>query len=176
LPGDFISTIRRRGVLQALARHVAQLVCGDNWAKAEAEAEACNDAGKIAILKNGISKRSEERAVGVVLARDCGDLALFPCEERVKRIASLATKFRLLPSHSDGKTTDVVWLSEFALRLASDPVGVGAWAEKRLHDGLARLMDVPTIARAARFLVLATDYHLKSRTAPDELYAGWGWT
>lgn len=176
LPGDFISTIRRRGVLHALARHVAQLVCGDNWAKAEAEAEACNDAGKIAILKNGISKRSAGKAIDELLARDYGDLVDASCEKRVERIASLATKFCLLPSRSDGKTKNAVWLSEFALRLASDPVGVGTWAEKRLHDGLARLMDVPAIARAARFLVLATDYHLKSQTAHGELYAGWGWT
>ena len=44
------------------------------------------------------------------------------------------------------------------------------------HGHYDHIMDVPTIARAARFLVLATDYHLKSRTASDELYAGWGWT
>lgn len=174
LPGDFLSTIRRRGVLIALARYVAKLLGGDTWAKAEIT--ACNEDGGMAVLKNAISKRHEEIGVGSVLARDYGDLALITCNERVRRLSSLASKFHLLQPPSSAHELGAEWLSELALRLASDPVGVEAWAGESLRVGMARLMDAPTMARAARFLVLATDHHLKSRSVPGELYAGWGWT
>jgi hypothetical protein len=68
------------------------------------------------------------------------------------------------------------WLAEFGLRLASSPKDVAAWAGTHLRPGLNRLLEVPTLARAARFLVIATDRHLQSRAAPSELYAGWVWT
>ncbi len=173
LPGDFFSTIRRRGVLLALARYVAKLLGGENWAEAEIIANTKND--WIGVLKNAIAKRREEVGFGSVLARDYGDLALITCNERVKRFASLASKFHLLQPALTVDEFDVRWLSELALRLASDPIGVETWASERLGVGLARLMDAPTMARAARFLVLAIDYHLNSRYAPNELYAGWAW-
>jgi hypothetical protein len=69
-----------------------------------------------------------------------------------------------------------VWLSELALRLASDPANVEAWAGERLRAGVTRLLEVPTLARAARFVVLATDHYLQSQIAPGELYVGWRWT
>jgi len=177
LPGDFLSTIRRRGVLLALARHVAKLLGGDNWAKAEiSTCNSCNEDDGMAVLKNAISKRREEMGVGAVLARDCEDLALVTCYERVRRLASLTSKFHLLQLALPVDKFDVGWLSELALRLASDPVGVEAWAGERLRAGLALLMDAPTMARAARFLVLAIDHRLRSRFTSGELYAGWRWT
>ena len=68
-----------------------------------------------------------------------------------------------------------MWLSELALRLASNPAVVEDWAGEELRTGTTRLLAVPTLARAARFLVIATDRHLQSRAAPGELYASWGW-
>ena len=68
-----------------------------------------------------------------------------------------------------------MWLSELALRLASNPAVVEEWAGEKLHAGTTRLLEAPTLARAARFLVIATDRHLQSRTAPGERYASWGW-
>ena len=70
---------------------------------------------------------------------------------------------------------DPKWLSELALRLASNPAVVEEWAGEGLRAGTMRLLEVPTLARVARFLVIATDRHLQSRVAPGELYASWGW-
>lgn len=171
LPGDFISVARQRSVLLALAHHITKLLGGDNWA--EAEIVTCNENDSMEVLKKAISRKREETAIGVVLARDRNDLAVTTCEERVNRIALIATRFRLLPPTGE---LEPEWLSELALRLASDPAGVVAWAQERLRVGLKQLMDVPTLARAARFLVLTTDHFLESRSVPGELYAGWGWT
>ena len=73
------------------------------------------------------------------------------------------------PEHS-------AWLAEFALRIASDPVTVGSWAGEHAETSVKKLLDVPTLARAARFLVLAVEQQKKSLRAAGELYAGWGWS
>lgn len=170
--GAFVSAMRQRYVLLAFLQHMFRLICGDNWANVEASSR--DGAFKISRLRGAVSRRRDEVAIGAVLARDVADLAERTCEDRVKHMASLATRFRLLSSPPDGEGV-AEWLSELVLRLASDPANVEAWAGERLREGLNRLLEVPTLARAARFLVLATDGHLKSRVAPGELYASWGW-
>jgi hypothetical protein len=190
LPGDLVSAIRQRLVLRTLTMHIFRLIGGDRWAAAEQSVAARGDG--IADIKGAISKRHEWAAIGAALALDCGALAAATSEERVSRIASLATRYGLLPSAScqdptaGGKASqrsyranedDPCWLSELALRLASDPANVKGWAgEQQVRAGVTRLFEVPTLARAARFLVLATDRHLKSHAAPGELYANWGWS
>lgn len=69
-----------------------------------------------------------------------------------------------------------LWLSELALRLASNPVGLISWAGEYVEEGLQRLLDGPELARAARFLVLVSrqEYGWESRR-PGELYEGWDW-
>ncbi|MGB4099780.1 MAG: hypothetical protein WBM02_10280 [bacterium] len=174
LPGNIISTIRQQGVLEAFACFVASLLGGDTWAKAEIDASKGDSS--MELLQKAISKRQDEQEVGLVLARDYVDLALITCNERVKRFASLASKCLLLHSSSSAHELSVEWISELALRLASDPAGVKAWAGERLGAGLERLMEAPTTARAARFLVLAINkYHTKSQLLPGQLYAGWRW-
>jgi hypothetical protein len=174
LPGDFLSATRKREVLLALVRHVFRLLCGENWAREETITHDRDDGG--ARLKEAISRRPEEVGIGVVLAHDCADLTAATCEERVRRLTSLATRFRLLPSAPTVSEVNACWLSELALRLASAPADIESWAGERLRTGLTHLLEVPTLARAARFLVLTTDRHLQSRAAPGEIYAGWAWT
>lgn len=173
LPGDFFSATRRRDVLLALGSHATRLLCGENWARAELAARGGTDG--MTRLKEAVSRQPGEVGIGVVLERDWADLAASTCRERVERIASLATKFRLLPSTGPTDESDAGWLSELALRLASDPAGAEAWAGERLRAGLTRLMELPTLARAARFLVLSTDRHYQSQAQPGGLYAGWEW-
>jgi hypothetical protein len=173
LQGEFFLAIRRRDVLLALASHSTRLICGDNWAMAEADVRRTADG--MTRLKEVVSRRADETAIGVVLERDCADLATRTCRDRVQRFASLGIRFHLLPSASPAEEFDARWLSELALRLASDVGGVEAWAGERLRPGLTRLMESPTVARAARFLVLSIDRHRQSQAGPGELYAGWEW-
>lgn len=173
LPGEFFSATRRRDVLLALASHSTRLICGDNWARAEVDARRTADG--MTRLKEAVSRRADEIAIGVVLERDSAALATATSRERVERFASLGIRFHLLPSGSAAEESDARWLSELALRLASDVGGVEAWAGERLRAGLTRLMESPTLARAARFLVLSIDHHRQSQAGPGELYARWEW-
>jgi hypothetical protein len=189
LPGDFFSSMRQRVVLQALTQHIFWLFGGDNWAEAEVVFRDGN--GGLARLKSAVSKRREEAAIGVILERDYAALSSVACVDRIDRVASLGSKFLSLPSaalprslvgssvirrNTRTNADDLKWLSELALRLASDPAEVEAWAGENLLAGIGRLLELPTLARVARFLVIATDCQLQSRTSTGELYAGWRWT
>jgi hypothetical protein len=60
--------------------------------------------------------------------------------------------------------------------MASDPMTLGAWAGEHLDTGIKKLLEAPTLARAARFLVLAVDQQSQPTAAVGEIYAGWGWS
>ena len=189
LSGDILSTTRQRIVLRAIIRRIYLLIGGVRWVAIEARVEGRDDSALID-LKLAVSKHREEIGIAAALALECSALAAATCEARVKRVASLATSFRLLTSgpapratlgltviarNNLTKTEDPEWLAEFALRLASDPSGIMTWAGQHLRQGLTRLFELPTLARATRFLVIATDRQLQSRAATGELYAGWRW-
>jgi hypothetical protein len=176
LTGDLFSAIRQREVLHALTLHAVRLVGGETWASAELAARAHDDG--FAALKAAVSKHSDEAAIAAVLDTELAALATATCAARVGRLAGLATSIRTLPATASSEIAPgatIAWLAELALRLASHPAKAEVWAGARLREGLTRLLEAPTLARAARFLVLGTDRHLHSRTTPDELYAGWGW-
>jgi hypothetical protein len=190
LPGDILSATRKRTVLRALTRHIYLLVGGERWVATEARVEVGDDSA-LTDLKLAVSKHREEIGMAAALAIECSALAAATCDMRVRRVASLAVSFRLLPSRSVPRATlgltvtarsnlteteNPEWLTEFALRLASDPSEIMTWAGQHLHQGLMHILELPTLARAARFLVIATDRQLHSRAATGELYAGWGWT
>ena len=168
LPGDLFSRTRQQEVLFSLAHHIFGLLCGENWARAEAS--LANPSNGLVRLQDAISRRPDEVALGVALARDHPELIELPTTDRIARIADLGKRFLSIPD-----TDEAYWLAQLALRLASAPSDVGLWAGPRLRDGVAGLMELPTLARAARYLVLASDRYLESRTTAGELYAGWGW-
>lgn len=171
LSGDLLSAIRQRDILLALTRHIFRILGGERWAKAEGALG--NGFIGFGDLERAISRHHEEIQIGEVLWRQHAELATADREERIRALTELAKKFLPLPANAG----DFRWFSEFALRLASDPVEVEAWAGPLLCDGLTNLLDgLPTLVRAARYLVLTTDRHLLSSTAIGQLYAGWRWT
>jgi hypothetical protein len=172
LPGDLFSAIQRRDALLALAHHIAQLIGGANWARAEVEAR--KGGRQFNHLRDNISRGPQDANLGKVLQQKSADLAVTDMNKRVAALASIASEFRLVASetHED----DVHWLCELALRLASDPGNVEVWAESRLQKGVKELMEsATTLARAARFIVLATDHSLELEAAAGPLYEGWRW-
>jgi hypothetical protein len=188
LTGNLFSATRQRDVLRAIALHLSRTLGGETWLRAEAAAHGRHDG--LAELASSVSKGREEGAIGITLAREWTTLTVGTCAERVGHFTPLAVRFLSFaapaPKKLPGSTVitaahrpgadDPTWLSELALRLASDPAGVKAWAGHGLRAGLGRLLEVPTLARAARFLVIASDLQLPSRVATGELYAGWRWT
>ena len=173
LSGDFRSVMRQRDVLRAFANYIFRFLGGESWARAEIAARDRNQGA--ARLQEAITRRPDQAAIAIILARDCTEYAAITCNERVQRISSLVMRFHLITSTQFGAPVEVEWLSELALRLASDPADVCGWAGEKLRAGLMRLMEVPTLARAARFIVLTTAHHLHSEISHGGLYAGWRW-
>jgi len=171
LPGGIISAQRRSVVLRALAARIASVIGGPTWS--DAEASFTSGTTGIEDLKRAVSTRGNELAVGAKLFLERERLANAPSVARIEAITSLAERFRLvaLPSSTG---FDTKWLAEFALRIASNPTTVGAWASDRTNAAINSLMEAPTLARAARFLVLAVTHELRSRQ-DEGLYAGWEW-
>jgi hypothetical protein len=188
LPGDLFSLMRQGAVLRALTGQVFRIIGGDTWAAAERSTNGGpNGLGE---LRRAISKRREDAALVTALETESDALVSADRERRLARLALLGINHRLLPRaglrdatlFGDRRPVDSagednpVWLTELALRLASDPADLEWWAGRHLRSGLVRLWDAPTLARAARFLVISTDRHLRSRVGPGELYAGWSWS
>lgn len=194
LSGDLIAGARRSVVLRAITAHIVALLGGRAWASAESKLK---DERGLVDLKRSISDKVYEIGLGSGLQLEYQGLAAEPPTKRALRLASLAESFRLVQA-SVGEREVVArwstpgmpvvrriqgvgpehsaWLAEFALRIASDPVTVGSWAGEHAETSVKKLLDVPTLARAARFLVLAVEQQKKSLRAAGELYAGWGWS
>lgn len=173
LPGDIVSSNYRRIVLHCLTRHIAELICGENWSRTETSIGSAPDG--LAALQRAITRQPGEVELGMTLQRDIVSLAAGSQRDRIRALADVASRW--LPIGRNPATAHAVaWFAEFALRIASDPGSVTAWAGDHLRVALARLLEEPTIVRAARFMVLATDRHLQSRSGLDQLYAGWTWS
>jgi hypothetical protein len=185
IPGNLIGMAWRRDVLRALTREIFRIIGGDAWTRAElATSDAFDE------LKRSVSRKQEERNIAAGLFRVREELAQKSCERRVQRLAESITTFRLLP-HVAGAALvtaggavlrgrppndqDAHWLAGLALRLASAPASVEEWAGTGLDSGLTKLMEIPTIARAARFLVLVIDRDSNTLATLEAPYAGWGW-
>jgi len=189
LSGNMLSALRQRDVLLALTRHAFLILGGENWKHAESSFR--NKNGDILELKRAVSNRREEAGLAAVLAQEYVSIADTACCERVSRLTSLAIKFLSLPiipstrtvaassmifRQPDRNDSNSQWLCELALRLASDPVNVETWAGQKLRGGIEQLLEKPTLARAARFLVIAIDCHLRQYVTAGQLYAGWEWS
>jgi hypothetical protein len=187
LPGDLFSMIRQRTVMLELVRQIFRIIAGDRWGYAEL---AVRDGSPLASLEDAITKRREETPMVRELAYRITDLVGLTCSERVKSLAAIVAKFIQIrksvilkpivgiapvPSKNQSAPRDPEWLCEFTLRLASDPSKLENWAGEQLHAGLTRLLELPTLAKAARYMVIATDNRLLSRATTGELYASWRW-
>jgi len=189
LSGSMLSALRQRDILLALTRHAFLILGGENWKQAESSFR--NEDSGILQLKRAVSSRREEAGLAAVLAQEYVSIADTACSERVSRLTSLAIKFLSLPTipstrtvtassmilrEPDRNANDFQWLCELALRLASDPVNVETWAGQRLRGGIEQLLEKTTLARAARFLVIAIDCYLRQYATAGQLYAGWEWS
>ena len=168
----FSSAQRKRDVMQELERHITGLVCGDRWASAERLVKSPDGAASLA---DALSQHSYEREIGLLLAEEGAELAAKPARERVEYLAALVTKYHLVSSSQGGADWDPYRLSELALRIASDPAGVVEWAGEGVRGGLSSLMELGTIARASRLLVLTIHQSFSGQVPRDNLYAAWDW-
>ena len=185
LSGDLLSAWRRRQVMESLVCELIRILCGDSWARAERDfTSGRKDVKALETLSRAVSRNALEAAAVSVLLSYADRLARQDLSRRVGLLSSIAINYRLLPNSILRVTTDQAggadvpyprWLSELALRLATDPAGAERWAGAKLRTGLGHLMDSPSLPRAARLAVMATGLYVSPETVSGDLYAGWKW-
>lgn len=201
LSGDIIAGLRRHTVLRSLTARIWWLIGRDYWG--HLEDDLFREEIGIASLRLGISPkgspiRFDRKATdpAQIFPRDqLKKLAFTPIDERVSALVELIERLKLMPyssrrhptvpsassmqsRHTLGgvqRTRGSAWVAKFALRMASDPAALEAWAGAELDDGINILLEAPTLARSARFLVLAVDQLRQSVVKSGEIYAGWRW-
>lgn len=192
LSGGILSATRQQAVVSALLTEIFRLVCGDKWAEAETEVFNTNGPVNLKSLSHAVSSKLEDASMREYLIKNVESLAHDTLETRIHFLASLITQYHLLTLHAipfsvnsdnnglkiaaDSEMGCAMWFAEFSLRLASDPARVEKWAGSNLKDGLNCLLEKPVSARAAKFLVIATDNLLQSENVLRELFTSWRWT
>ena len=174
----------RTQVMRALSRHLFRLVGGDNWFLAEQQTIPLDVMSRLGRHVTGRGVRDDD--ITSRLHKAVGMLSSLPVGRRVESFRSSlhATGLyrlslqsnivvRRIPADAPPKKWE--WIAELALRMASNPAIATAWAGEHSDIGLNVLKDNPTVARAARFLVLLVDEARQSHTVEREIYAGWEW-
>lgn len=181
LSGGLLSAIRQQNVMHALLGELFRLICGDNWARAEQAFVYDANTSSVETFSHAVSNNPVEAGAVSYIVGDLEAIAHSALEYRVRLLATLAVKHRLLPDRlrmTKREREDIATpkgLSELALRLASDPASVEAWAGQELRTGLRQLLETPSLARAARFLVMATSRFNSTESVTGDLHSGWGW-
>ena len=191
LPGDLLSVMRQRTVLRELLSELFRLICGDRWARAESQSVEKGTLDALRPLTDLVSSRRVDIGLGRSLYGSVEEFATASCDGRVRLLSSLMVEYRLAglsarPERASRPSTDARqsngtddshWMAEFLLRMSTDPGNVAAWAAEGLRTGMAHLFDTPTAAKAARYLVLATDCYFQANSRLGGLgpYDGWRW-
>ena len=173
--GDILSVINRRKTLRVITRYVVGLIGGEGWARTEPNLEELSTED-LAVLVQAVTKPAEAPLTSA-LWREAKGLVKVSTKERVDQLARLARIHGVMGEKEDDSSgpDNLEWMSEFALRLASNPRDAAAWAAGDRRAALTRLMEIPVLARAARFVVLATHAYTESGAMSDEVYRGWTW-
>ncbi len=183
IPGDALALTLRQRVVKALLQHIFAVICGEQWDRAERATRPENSAElpeSLELLARAISAEPQDQWFVANLEWEYVDLAADTINERITRLWLLVINYLSVPSRRTVEPQHVEltgrWLTELALRLASCPESARYWSQGKLRAGLHWLLQVPVLARAVRFLVLAIDAYLQPQPlASGRLYNGWEW-
>lgn len=168
LPADPYAATGRIHVQQAIAAAIGGLVTGGRWATLEDRAA---DFGEIRFseIASAIGDSRQQLALARALLRETETLLTLRPTQRARRLG------RLLETHVPGTAINHarMSLSEFALRLASDPPLVATMPVEQLVIELEGLLASPVVFRAARFIVL--QIHELEEADIGRTYRGWAW-
>ena len=138
----FLVSIRHRIVMDGLIRVFYEAVCGANWADAEARfRKKPKSLAAFGILTSRVDKRCD---FALALRREHSRINKDNAQ-RVRWFADVASHFNIC---RDSR------LSEFALRLASQPGRFGTNPSHDLQKLLGQITNNPAILRGARLLAL----------------------
>lgn len=180
LPDWPLAEWSQRTVRRAFMRQLCGLVVGDSWSQAESIASKLTSAPAIAKALGGSVQVLSDDQLFAELRSAGQDVSTWGPRTAVLRLGRLIERIVSPVSLPEVQKSDIkanaLWLSEFALRLASEPSAAQDWAKERMATGLAALWRSPAIARAARYIVLVSERGRPGNAGVSQsLYEGWEW-
>lgn len=192
LYGDLITAWQRRTIVQDLIQELFRLICGDKWESSEVSFYTSKTYSSFIRLSESISNEPSESYIGWTLKNTARDFWSSTLDVRIQRLANLTKGINPAASNSTQPTLtprgyatsrasrlldDPEWIAEFALRLASDPGSASRWSDSNFRSALHLLSDLPTLASAARFVVVVTDCIAYESEPIDwrSFYGTWRW-
>lgn len=152
LPANPFGENRRDAVLRAIAATLGGVIGGEHWERMELSIAAGDGGFEPARLQSAVGDKPFYQSLARDLARHVSQFRRLPPEKRAAPFAvALAAH-----SHNSWMHAGNSRLAEFLLRLASDPASLARWPADELKADVQRVLDLPVLARAARFLVLMT--------------------
>lgn len=162
LAGNIFARVVWKRVLRDLVQQIAGLMGGTPWYKAELAFSRKRDQRTLENLAHEIPSLHQGQGWDDALLADLDLLSESNIDVRLDKFVAI--------------TGDTMEICDFALRLASDPVGLQKRSGERFNILLNDLRYRTTIARAARFLVVAISDRLQAALTEDKLlYVGWRW-
>jgi hypothetical protein len=193
--GNVFAERQRLLILHALINRIYELVYGKPWVELEATFLSNQKNKPVQDLSRGVFKSIVDKRTSAL--RRFAEHEHTSAMESVTRFRGFVQDFIHLPkealstSYIPGHKTIgpkgvriryrnqnlCTWLAEFALRLASAPHTLRRWAGDRLNEGLCKMLELPELARSARFLVVETYHHLDGNKGKSYalFYTGWEW-
>ncbi|HEY9226814.1 MAG TPA: hypothetical protein VIP11_09220, partial [Gemmatimonadaceae bacterium] len=173
LAGCSLAGLRRADVVEAIVARIMAAVAGGRWADAEEILGRQGPQAAAGNMRNLIANRADERAVGLVLSERVAS-----CANASVADAERALRESLKPFVD---VNDLETLAAFALRFAGSPdqaralvqesIGASGGYQARLNALIDGLLARPVVARAARYLVVATRALIPAR---DRHALPWG--
>jgi len=180
VPGNVFSHYLQRIVLLALVRGVFRLIAGERWAEGENKYHQSGGRPVLQCIGRAFKNREEIELAEAIRTR-IHELAETSPRERAQQLALLSAHYlHIHPPDSARRTGQSIdsglqWVSELALRLATASIGTLTWAGQQLYQGISFLLEAPSLARAARFMVLALDQTTREPEIASDLYEEWRW-
>ncbi|MBI2870503.1 MAG: hypothetical protein HYY14_02205 [Candidatus Omnitrophica bacterium] len=172
IPGNILGFVLRRNVLRTATRRLFGRIAGGGWEHRESFCAGGASSPGLQVLRDGLRGWEGEDSLGAVLFNKVSLFTAMATPQRIVELTRLALDFKIIRTGP----LDPQWLVEFALRNASEPWTVQGWAGSKLQDGIEVLLRITSLARAARFLVLAVDSQVGSFAAEGiKVYSGWEW-
>jgi len=175
LTGDILCAIRQQQVIDALTRYLFSLMGGKKWAAIENGRPTSTSPLSLEALVLGINDKTGHEVVQKQLEAIRPKLDRMSASERVSALSRVVKPFvRNSQGQSTGRppTPSMDWLSELALRLASQPERALSWAEKNWRWGLDQLLQQPVLIKAARSMVIMSEEQTSKHV--DDPISDWG--
>jgi hypothetical protein len=172
IPGNVLGVALRRRVLRSATQRLFGLIAGGGWEHRESFCDGEASSSALPVLRDGLRGWEPGNSLGAVLFNEVSSFAAMSTPERTSELARLALNFKIIRMGP----VDPQWLVESALRIASEPWTARGWAGSTLQNSIEVLLRITSLARAARFLVLAVDRQAGSFVDEGiKVYSGWGW-